>query len=308
MSAHQPVLYQEVLTGLSIKPSGKYIDATFGRGGHSGAILSCLNDAGQLLAFDQDPAAVQAAQAAPFDDNRFSIVAESFVALTKVVAAQAWTGAVDGILMDLGVSSPQLDDPQRGFSFSKDGPLDMRMNPDMEMSAAQWIQQATDTEIADVLWRYGQERYSRRIARAIVAARELSAITTTGALSEIIAKAHPAWERRIHPATRSFQAIRIHINAELDSLASVLEQCLDVLAPQGRLCVISFHSLEDRMVKQFIRRYASDPDYPPGLPVPTQPAVRRLKKIGRLIRPHPQETQQNPRARSARLRIAEKIQ
>ena len=308
MSAHQPVLYQEVLTGLSIKPSGKYIDATFGRGGHSRAILSRLNDAGQLLAFDQDPAAVQAAQVVPFDDNRFSIIAASFVALAQVVEAQSWSGAVDGILMDLGVSSPQLDDPLRGFSFSKDGPLDMRMNPDSGVSAAQWIQQASDTEIADVLWRYGQERYSRRIARAIVAARERSPILTTGALSEIIAKAHPAWERRIHPATRSFQAIRIHINAELDSLASVLEQCLDVLAPQGRLCVISFHSLEDRMVKQFIRRHASDPDYPPGLPVPTPLAVRRLKKIGRLIRPHPQETQQNPRARSARLRIAEKIQ
>lgn len=305
--AHESVLLAESLQGLAIKESGIYVDATFGRGGHSAAILSRLGPDGRLLAMDKDPAAISAAQHPPFDDPRFSIVHDAFSGLTTAVDARGWLGKVDGILLDLGVSSPQLDTPARGFSFSQDGPLDMRMDTTKGMSAATWINQASADDIRQVLHEYGEERFARRIAQAIVAARQEAPIQTTLALSDIIKKAHPAWERRIHPATRSFQGIRIFINQELAELAAVLAQSLAVLAPHGRLCVISFHSLEDRIVKQFLQRESGHVDNDLRLPIPDAQVRRSLKKVGGLIRPSDSETQQNPRARSARLRIAERI-
>ncbi len=304
---HESVLLEESLQGLAIKESGIYVDGTFGRGGHSAAILSRLGPAGHLLALDKDPAAIAAAQQAPFKDPRFSIVHASFSGLTEAVAARGWLGQVDGLLLDLGVSSPQLDTPERGFSFNQDGPLDMRMDTTKGMSAAAWLNQAPLADIQRVLHEYGEERFARRIAQAIVTARQEAPITTTLALSDIIKKAHPAWERRIHPATRSFQGIRIFINQELAELSAVLAQSVAVLAPRGRLCVISFHSLEDRLVKQFIQRESGHAEDAIRLPIPMHEVPRSLQKVGGLIRPSEAEIQRNPRARSARLRVVEKL-
>lgn len=304
---HQPVLLQEAIQGLAIKSDGIYVDGTFGRGGHSKGILAKLGSDGRLIALDKDPVAIATGKQAPFVDPRFSIIHESFTGLRKVILDCGYLNGVNGILLDLGVSSPQLDDPTRGFSFTNDGPLDMRMNPEQGMSAATWINQARVEDIANVLHEYGEERFSRRIAKAIVEERQKARIESTLQLSEIIKKAHPAWERRIHPATRSFQGIRIFINRELEDLQDVLQQSLDVLAIGGRLCVISFHSLEDRIVKQFIQRQASEDDYPPGLPIKHTEDNRRMCKIGGLIQSTDDEVLLNPRARSARLRIAEKI-
>jgi len=304
---HQPVLFTEAIQGLEIKPNGVYVDGTFGRGGHSSGILAKLGSDGWLIALDKDPAAIKIGKQGIFEDPRFCIIHDSFTGLKLVIQNRGLIGKVDGILFDLGVSSPQLEDPERGFSFLRDGPLDMRMNPEQGMDAATWINQAKAEEISNVLHEYGEERFARRIAKAIVNARELKRIETTRELSEIIKRAHPAWERRIHPATRSFQGIRIFINHELDDLALGLQQSLEVLAVGGRLCVISFHSLEDRIVKRFIQQHASVGDYPPGLPIKHTEDNRRLRKVGGLIRPTEVEIAENPRARSARLRIAEKI-
>lgn len=304
---HQPVLLNEVVDGLAIKPEGIYVDGTFGRGGHSRVILQRLGPDGRLMALDKDPSALAVGKSGPFRDPRFCIVHKSFAELQEVVQDRGWHGKINGVMLDLGVSSPQLDDPERGFSFIKDGPLDMRMNPQQSMDAATWINQAAEHDISRVLRDYGEERYARRIARAIVAAREIEPITRTKPLADIIAKASPTRELKKHPATRSFQAIRIFINRELEELREVLQQCLDVLAVGGRLCVISFHSLEDRIVKRFIQRAVQGDDYPRDLPIFDKQLRRRLRKIGGLIRPSEKEIISNSRARSARLRIAEKL-
>ncbi len=304
--AHDTVLLQEAITALVTDPSGRYIDATFGRGGHSRAILARLGDAGQLLAIDRDPEAIEAA-AMLGSDPRFGIEGGDFSQLRELVSARAWQGKVTGVLLDLGVSSPQLNVAERGFSFLRDGPLDMRMNPLVGVSAADWLAQAGEKEIADVLWRYGDERYSRRMARAILRVRSQQPITRTGQLAKIIAEAHPAWEQGKNPATRAFQAIRIFINRELEELETVLEQALECLDVGGRLVVISFHSLEDRMVKRFIRRQVKGDSLPRSVPVTDAQMQRRMKNIGKALKPSQVEVDANPRARSAVMRVAEKI-
>ena len=305
---HRPVLMDEVLTGMAIRPDGIYLDGTFGRGGHSAAILDRLGAKGRLLAMDKDPVAVAVARERFANDARFEIVQGSFTGLADEVASRGWAGKVDGILLDLGVSSPQLDDPIRGFSFRADGPLDMRMDPGSGISAAEWLALVDDDEIARVLKEYGEERYAKRIARAIVKAREEHGpITTTAELARIVAEANPSWPKDKHPATRSFQAIRIFINGELDELEQVLEQSVEMLAPAGRLAVISFHSLEDRMVKRFIREQAKGGDFPPDLPIRDEQLQRRLKAVGRDVRASEAELAENPRARSAVLRVAERL-
>jgi len=304
---HRPVLFDEVLEALNIRAEGIYLDGTFGRGGHSAAILERLNENGRLLAMDKDPQAVAVAQQRFADDPRFSIVRGSYTMLGQEVEQRGWKGKVDGILLDLGVSSPQLDDPSRGFSFRHDGPLDMRMDPESGVSAAEWLNVAKEAEIARVLKEYGEERFAKRIARAIVHEREHSPITTTARLAKIVAEANPKWERDKHPATRSFQAIRIYINGELEELEQVLEQSVEVLAPGGRLAIISFHSLEDRRVKRFIRDEARGGDFPPGLPVTDAQLNRRLRAVGKDIRAGEAELALNPRSRSAVLRVAERL-
>ncbi len=307
MTAHQTVLLDEAIAGLSIESSGVYVDATFGRGGHSAAILAKLGSEGRLIVIDKDSDAIAVARQRFAQEPRCQVVQASFAQLQAIISRYALLGKVAGVLLDLGVCSTHLDQASRGFSFMKDGPLDMRMDTSSGISAETWINQASADEISDVLYRYGEERYARRIARAIVEAREQHRLVSTLQLSEVIKKAHPAWERRIHPATRSFQAIRIFINRELEELTAVLPQALAVLAPKGRLCVISFHSLEDRMVKQFIQQQVAGDDYPPDLPVRYEQGNHRMRRIGSLIRASATELAFNPRARSARLRIAEKI-
>lgn len=304
---HQPVLLQAVLEALDVRVDGIYIDATFGRGGHAAAVLAKLGPAGRLCALDRDPDAVAAAQKRFGDEPRFDIRHGSFEMLNQVCADWKIAGRINGILLDLGVSSPQLDNPQRGFSFQHDGPLDMRMDNSRGITAADWLQQADEPEIADVLWRYGEERFSRRIARRIVEQRGEQPIATTRQLAELIAGAAPNTERHKHPATRSFQAIRIFINRELDALESVLAQSVDLLASGGRLAVISFHSLEDRIVKRYFREQAAGRELPRGLPVKEGRTGQRLRLIGKAIKPAADEVAINPRARSAVLRIAEKL-
>jgi len=303
---HRPVLFDQVLDALQVKPDGLYIDGTFGRGGHAAAVLDRLGTHGQLLAFDKDPNALEFAADRFRGESRLDLRHGSFGSLATVVSELDWKGKVDGILLDLGVSSPQLDDAGRGFSFLKDGPLDMRMNPQVGISASDWLASASDRDIADVLWKYGEERHSRRIARSIVNAREENPITTTSQLAGLIAAAVPGHGHKRHPATKSFQAIRIFINRELDELEAVLPQTVDVLAPGGRLAVISFHSLEDRIVKRFIRDQYRGPQLPPDLPVIPASYRPRLKPVGKQMRAGEKEIQDNPRARSAVLRVAER--
>ena len=305
---HRPVLLAEVLKGLCIQPGGVYVDGTFGRGGHAGAILQELGPEGRLLAIDRDPDAVQSAELQYGADPRFEIEQGTFAMLGQVVAERQLQGRVDGLLLDLGVSSPQLDDAARGFSFSDDGPLDMRMDPGAGQSAAQWLAEAGEQAIVDVLKVYGEERFARRIARKIVETRKEQTIQTTRQLAELVADAVPVRERNKHPATRTFQAIRIYINRELEELESVLAQVPDVLAVRGRLAVISFHSLEDRIVKRFIRREYQGEQLPPDLPVAAPLHRPRLKPLGKAIRPGRDELEHNPRARSAVLRLAERLQ
>lgn len=304
---HRPVLFAEVLEALNIRPDGIYLDGTFGRGGHSAAILERLNENGRLLAMDKDPQAITVAEQKFAGDSRFSIVRGSYTMLGQEVEKRGWKGKVDGILLDLGVSSPQLDDASRGFSFRHDGPLDMRMDPDSGISAAEWINSAKEGEIARVLKEYGEERFAKRIAGAIVQQRDVEPITTTARLAKIVADANPKWEKDKNPATRSFQAIRIFINTELEELDEVLNQSVDMLAPGGRLAVISFHSLEDRRVKRFIRDEARGGDFPPDLPVTDSQMNRRLRAVGKDIRAGSEELAVNPRSRSAVLRVAERL-
>ncbi len=304
---HRPVLFDEVLAALRMRADGMYIDGTFGRGGHAGAILERLGPQGCLLGLDKDPQAVAEAERRFGTDGRFAIERGSFSQLGQHVKQRGWQGKVDGILLDLGVSSPQLDDASRGFSFRNDGVLDMRMDPEQGCSAAQWLASASEREIADVLYQYGEERYSRRIARAIVSARAGAPITGTVQLAEIIRQAHPRWEPGRDPATKSFQGIRIFINAELDDLRDCLPQALAALSPGGRLAVISFHSLEDRIVKRFMRDEAKGDQFPPGLPVPQSALNPHLQVVGKAIRAGKRELDENPRARSAVLRVAERL-
>lgn len=304
---HQPVLLTEVIEGLNIQASGHYVDGTFGRGGHSQAILQRLNTDGRLLGFDRDPEAVAAGVVLAQQDPRFAMRHCPFAALTTELSALQWHGQVNGILLDLGVSSPQLDAAHRGFSFLRDGPLDMRMDSSTGDSVAVWLKTVKVVELAEVLKTYGEERHAKRIARAIIAAREQQPITTTKQLAEIVAAAHPAWEPDKHPATQTFQALRIFINQELVQLKQVLPQLLTALAPGGRLAIISFHSLEDRLVKRFIRDAAKGDEYPSGVPVTVDMLHPTLKPIGKAIHAGAEELAQNPRARSAVLRIAEKV-
>ena len=304
---HTTVLLDEAVNGLNIREDGIYIDGTFGRGGHSRLILSQLGENGQLLAIDRDPQAIAAA--AEINDPRFSIVHGPFSALADYVDARGLTGKISGVLLDLGVSSPQLDDAERGFSFMRDGPLDMRMDPTRGHSAAGWLLQAEEADIAFVLKTYGEERFAKRIARAITERNREQPMTRTKELAEVIAAATPVKDKFKHPATRSFQAIRIWINSELEEIDTALKGALSVLAPGGRLSIISFHSLEDRLVKRFMRDRSRGPQVPAGIPM-TESQLRalggrELKTLGKLI-PGEAEVRENPRARSSVLRIAER--
>ncbi len=304
--SHISVLLDEALEGLAVRPDGLYVDGTFGRGGHSRAILARLSREGRLIGFDKDPEAIRAGTELAAEDGRFVVVKRSFAELAEELRARSLEGQVDGILLDLGVSSPQLDDPARGFSFLNDGPLDMRMDPDSGQSAADWVNSASESDIATVLKEYGEERFSRRMARAIVERRTHTPFTRTADLAEVIKQANPAWEKHKHPATRAFQGIRIFINRELADLEQGLKAAVEMLAPGGRLAVISFHSLEDRLVKQFMRREAKGEPLPRDLPVRDVDIPTRLKLQGKAIKPSAAEVAANPRARSAVLRIAER--
>jgi 16S rRNA (cytosine1402-N4)-methyltransferase len=304
---HIPVLLGESMQALGVTANGLYIDGTFGRGGHARAILARLGPSGRLLACDRDPDAVAAGQALAKADPRFSIVRARYSDLPAVAEVQGLMGRVNGLLLDLGVSSPQLDRAERGFSFSADGPLDMRMDPDAGESAAQWLARAEQREIAQVLKDYGEERFARRIARAICEARATTPIDTTAALATLCERAVPTREPGRHPATRTFQALRIQVNAELDELRTLLGRACDLLATGGRLVVISFHSLEDRIVKRFIRDEARGAAVPKGLPVRDDQLHRRLRPIGGAVHASEAEVAANPRARSAVLRTAERL-
>lgn len=304
-TAHVPVLAQEAVDALAIDPQGVYVDATFGRGGHSRLILAQLGPAGRLVALDRDPDAIRAGAAV--HDARLTLVRRAFSQLGTVLD-ELGIARVNGILLDIGVSSPQLDDATRGFSFRFDAPLDMRMDPDSGMSAADWLATATEGEIGEVIRSYGEERFAKPIARALVAARQKERIGTTGQLARLIAAAVKKREPGQHPATRSFQAIRIYLNRELEELKAVLPQCVERLLPGGRLAVISFHSLEDRIVKRFMRDEAQGEQAPARLPIPAamlKPG--RLKLVGRARHASDAEVAANPRARSAVLRVAERV-
>lgn len=300
---HKTVLLDEAVEALVIDPDGVYVDGTFGRGGHSRLILSQLSEKGRLIGIDKDPYAIATANELKAEDGRFDIHHGSFAEVDQVSGEDL----VDGILLDLGVSSPQLDDPERGFSFMNDGPLDMRMNHSAGESAAQWLARAEEQEISKVIWEYGEDRFSRRMARAIVRERKGASILTTRRLADIIAAACPTREKGKHPATRAFQAIRIHINRELDDLIDCLDHALEKLKPGGRLVVISFHSLEDRIVKRFIRKQEKGDDLPSWLPVREDQLNKRMKSLGKAKKPGKREVDENPRARSAIMRIAEKL-
>ncbi|MDO3382797.1 16S rRNA (cytosine(1402)-N(4))-methyltransferase RsmH [Gilvimarinus algae] len=304
---HITVLEQEAVDALVVDAAGFYVDGTFGRGGHSARILERLSPVGQLLAFDKDEAAIAVAQQRFGQDQRFTIAHESFACLEQRVHALGKVGQVSGILLDLGVSSPQLDEPERGFSFLHDGPLDMRMDQTRGISAADWVNSADEAELARVMKEYGEERFARRMARALVQERQKAPIVRTGRLAQILKDANPAWEKGKHPATRAFQGIRIHINDELSDLQAVLAQALEMLAVGGRLVVISFHSLEDRLVKRFIRRYEKGDPVPRGLPVLDSQLNRRLVSRSKALKAGEEELGRNLRSRSAVMRVAEKI-
>ena len=304
--AHQSVLLKESIDGLAIKPNGVYVDGTFGRGGHSRAILQQLSTEGRLLAIDKDQAAIEFANEHFGEDPRFQIFQGSFSRIDEFAKAADVYGRIDGVLLDLGVSSPQLDEPARGFSFMQQGPLDMRMDLSQSLDAAHYINHAKADDMAKIFREYGEERFAGRIARAIVEARTKSPIETTAAFAEIVKEANPKWEKHKHPATRVFQAVRIHINDELTDLKACLNRALDVLAVGGRLSVISFHSLEDRIVKQFMRAREEGNRPPPGVPIRACELITCFKRVGKAIKPQEEEIKNNIRSRSAVLRIGEK--
>lgn len=306
-SQHITVLLNEAVAALVTDTSGFYVDGTFGRGGHSGLILQTLAAGGRLLGIDKDLAAIATANSRFGNDDRFAIAHGSFAELASLIDARGLVGRVTGVLLDLGVSSPQLDEAERGFSFMQDGPLDMRMDQTRGQSAADWVNTASEDDITWVLKEYGEERFAKRMARAIVTERQKTPFTRTRHLAEVIKEANPAWEKGKHPATRAFQAIRIQVNNELGDLDSVLEQALAVLAPGGRLVVISFHSLEDRVVKRFIRRQEQGDPIPKGLPVRDDQLNKRMRSLGKAIKASDDEVNANVRSRSAVMRVAEKL-
>lgn len=305
MSAHRTVLLEEAVAALLVRPEGIYVDATFGRGGHSREILARLGAGGKLIAVDRDPAAVAAA--ATMSDPRFVMVHAGFGELRDALE-RLGVARISGVLFDLGVSSPQLDEAGRGFSFRSDGPLDMRMDTSRGVTAAQWLGEASEQEIGGVIRRYGEDRFAKQIARAIVAARSGGPVDRTRQLAQIVAKAVPTREPGQDPATRTFQALRIHINQELEELEVVLPQCVDLLEEGGRLVVISFHSLEDRIVKQFMRKGAQPGDIPARLPLRADQLPKpKLRIVGKALKPGDAEIAANPRARSAVMRVAERM-
>lgn len=306
--SHLSVLLQESIDGLAIKPDGVYMDATFGRGGHSRQILNALSAKGRLIAIDRDLSAIEAAKSFA-EDARFSIHHRPFSELQAVAEELGLIGKIDGILMDLGVSSPQLDDAERGFSFMRNGPLDMRMDTTRGVSAADWLAVAEEQDITQVIKEFGEEKFGKRIAHGIVNARQIAPLTDTAQLAEIIDLAVPVKDKYKHPATRSFQAIRIYVNSELDEIKTGLKAALTTLAPQGRLAVISFHSLEDRLVKRFVREQSRGLNVPHGMPIMQAEidAAKAMKPIGKAIKPSADELKTNVRARSSVLRVAEKL-
>ena len=304
---HRPVLLDEVVEGLAPRDGGLYLDATYGRGGHATALLERIGATGRLLVVDRDPQAITEARRRHGDDGRVVIEQAAFADAPEVVKRLGWHGRLDGILVDLGVSSPQLDDSQRGFSFRQDGPLDMRMDPSHGEPVSGWLARVEEAELIEVLREFGEERHARRIARAVLKARASEPLTTTGQLAEVVRRAHPDWRKGHDPATRTFQALRIRINGELDQLADFLAQATDLLAIGGRLAVISFHSLEDRMVKRFMRGDAEREELPAWLPLLPSESHHRLKPFGRARRAGSVELAVNPRARSAVLRLACKV-
>ncbi|SEW15033.1 16S rRNA (cytosine1402-N4)-methyltransferase [Luteibacter sp. 329MFSha] len=300
---HIPVMLDEVVEGLALRENGRYLDGTFGRGGHARAILARLSDAGRLYLMDRDPTAIAVAETGLATDPRVALRHDNFATMGEWSALE---GGLDGILLDLGVSSPQLDDASRGFSFMADAPLDMRMDTTRGISAADFLRDADEAEIADVLWTFGEERFSRRIAKAIVERRATAPILRTGELAELVARCVGRREPGKNPATRTFQALRIRVNAELESVERGLDAALELLKVGGRLAVISFHSLEDRTVKQFIRSHEGRVQGSRRAP-PTEAKLARLKPVGKAIFPSDAEVAANPRSRSAVLRIAEKL-
>jgi 16S rRNA (cytosine1402-N4)-methyltransferase len=306
---HITVLLEEAVEALAVRADGCYLDGTFGRGGHSRLILQNLGTEGRLLGFDKDPQAIATGQTLAAEDGRFVIVQRSFAELGAEAQARGLAGSVSGILLDLGVSSPQLDDPERGFSFMNDGPLDMRMDPSRGVSAAEFVNTAPAEEIARVFKEYGEERFARRMAGAVVARRETQPFERTGDLAEVLKVANPAWEKGKNPATRAFQGLRIHVNNELGDLEAGLEAALDVLEVGGRLVVISFHSLEDRIVKLFMRKLVKGEadNLPRNLPIRHQAFEPRIQLIGKAQFASEEETRGNPRSRSAVMRVAEKL-
>ena len=306
---HITVLLDEAVKAVAVRHDGCYLDGTFGRGGHSRLILQKLGSEGRLLGFDKDPQAIATGQALAAEDGRFVIVQRSFAEMGAEVAARGLAGKVSGVLLDLGVSSPQLDDPERGFSFMNDGPLDMRMDPNQGISAAEFVNTASHEEITRVFKEYGEERFSGRMARAVVERREIKPFERTGDLAEVLKAANPAWEKGKHPATRTFQGLRIHVNNELGDLEAGLEAALEALEVGGRLVVISFHSLEDRIVKLFMRKLVKgEPDnLPRGLPVQHVAFIPKIKIHGKAQTASEAELKANPRSRSAVMRVAEKL-
>ena len=307
MTEHTTVLLKEAVEALVTDADGFYVDGTFGRGGHSAKLLSKVSENGIVLAIDKDLQAIESGRERFKQDSRLRLVHGSFADMSNFVDDQAHMGKVSGVLLDLGVSSPQLDEADRGFSFMRDGPLDMRMDTSAGLSAAEWIASAEEQEISRVIKEYGEERFARRMASAVVRERSKTPITRTVQLASILAAAHPAWERGKHPATKAFQAIRIFINRELDDLEVLLSRVVDLLQVGGRLVVISFHSLEDRRVKRFIRDQERGIKLPKNLPVRDVERDVRLKKVGKAIKPTDLEVGDNIRSRSAVMRVAERV-
>lgn len=304
---HFTVLLQEAVDALVVDAGGRYIDGTFGRGGHSSLIVKSLSEQGQLLAIDKDEQAIVAANELFADESRFEIARTSFAKLEELCIARNWQGKLSGILLDLGVSSPQLDQAERGFSFMNDGPLDMRMDTSKGVSAAEWINTVDVTEMIRVFRDYGEERFAKRIATAIVERREEQLFERTLDFAKVVAEANPAWEKNKNPATRVFQAVRICVNNELGDLEAALEQALEMLAVDGRLVVISFHSLEDRIVKRFIKHHEKGDTLPKGLPITDDMLNKRLKNICKAQRASSDEIDENVRSRSAIMRVARKL-
>ena len=307
MAEHTPVLLDEVLAALGVTAGGCYLDATFGRGGHTAAILARVGAHGRVVAIDRDPEAIRAGRELFAAERRLTLVSSPFSQLAQVVEELGMVEGFNGVLLDLGVSSPQLDDPARGFSFTQDGPLDMRMNNGAGSTAAQWLAKVPEHELVRVIKEFGEEKFAKRVARAIVQARTDQPLTRTLQLAAVIAAAIPVREPGKHPATRTFQAIRIQVNRELEEIRDALAGTLGVLAPGGRLCAISFHSLEDGIVKRFMQQHSQEDPVYAGLPFVPPQARPKLQRVGKAVHPSEAEIARNPRSRSAIMRVAERV-